>query len=333
MGKKMTASAGHTVIGPPDDAQSLYYRMLPFLEWMRVQNYSEETVILWEKYLRYFIQWCDERSVRQPAEVTRALLERYQRFMYLYRKKDGGPLSPRSQGMRIVPIKAWFSWMVKRHWLLANVAADLELPRKEQRLPKYILSVEESERVLNMADVSHARGMRDRAILETLYSTGMRRAELVKLHVHDIDYERGVVTIRQGKGKKDRVVPIGARALSWIEKYRDDARPEWVTLDDDGTLFLTHRGVGFVKGSLGPLVRDYIEAAQVGKRGSCHFFRHTMATLMIENGADVSFVQSMLGHADLKSTQVYTHIAIRKLKEVHSATHPARLTRRLKKRG
>ncbi|CAE6789149.1 site-specific tyrosine recombinase XerC [Paraburkholderia domus] len=324
---KMTSRAPLPVIGPAGDAQSLYYRMLPFLEWMRVQNYSEETVTLWEKYLRYFIQWCDERSVTQPAEVTRALLERYQRHMYLYRKRDGGPLTARSQGMRIVPVRAWFSWMVKRHWLLSNVAADLELPRKEQRLPKYILSAQESERVINMADVSHARGIRDRAMLETLYSTGMRRFELAGLHVHDIDHEGGTVTIRQGKGKKDRVVPIGERALSWLVKYRDEARPEWVRLDDDGTLFLTHRGHGFSKDSLGHLVRRYIESAGIGKRGSCHLFRHTMATLMIENGADVSFVQSMLGHADLKSTQVYTHIAIRKLKEVHAATHPARSTR------
>ena len=104
-----------------------------------------------------------------------------------------------------------------------------------------------------------------------------------------------------------------------------------ISIDDDGTLFLTHRGCGFVKDSLGHVVRRYIDAADIGKRGSCHLFRHTMATLMIENGADVSFVQSMLGHVNLSSTQVYTHIAIRKLKEVHSATHPAQLTRRLKK--
>lgn len=331
MRKNLTPRAPLPVIGPADDPHSLYYRMQPFLEWMRVQNYSEETVILWEKYLRYFIQWCDERGVTRPVEVTRALLERYQRHLYLYRKRDGAPLTARTQGMRIVPVRAWFSWMVRRHWLLSNVTADLDMPRKEQRLPKYILNARESERVMNMADVSQPRGIRDRAMLETLYSTGMRRFELAGLHVHDVDHEGGTVTIRQGKGKKDRVVPIGERALSWLEKYRDEVRPGWVRLDDDGTLFLTHRGQGFAKDSLGHLVRRYIEAAGIGKRGSCHLFRHTMATLMIENGADVSFVQSMLGHADLKSTQVYTHIAIRKLKEVHAATHPARLTRRLKK--
>lgn len=331
MRKRNLPRAPLPVIGPADDPQSLYYRMLPFLEWMRVRNYSEETVILWEKYLRYFIQWCDERGVARPVEVTRALLERYQRHLYLYRKRDGAPLTARTQGMRLVPVRAWFSWMVRRHWLLSNVTADLDMPRKEQRLPKYILNAQESERVLNMADVSQPRGIRDRAMLETLYSTGMRRFELAGLHVHDVDHDGGTVTIRQGKGKKDRVVPIGERALSWLEKYRDEVRPAWVRLDDDGTLFLTHRGQGFVKESLGHLVRRYIEAAGIGKRGSCHLFRHTMATLMIENGADVSFVQSMLGHADLKSTQVYTHIAIRRLKEVHAATHPARLRRRLKK--
>src|SRR5471030_3341592 len=132
---------------------------------------------------------------------------------------------------------------------------------------------------------------------------------------------------RQGKGKKDRMIPIGERALAWITKYRDDVRPHFVLGQDDGTLFLTQQGEGFSPNRLTQLVREHIEKANIGKRGSCHLFRHAMATLMLENGADVRFIQAMLGHADIKTTQVYTRVSIRALKDIHTATHPVRLTR------
>jgi integrase/recombinase XerD len=328
MRKRLTPRAPLPVIGPPDDAQSLYHQMRPFLEWLRVRNYSEETVVHRETHLRGFIAWCDERGVSRPQEVTRPILERYQRYLFLYRKANGEALSGRSQHMRLVPVKLWFRWLVKQNRILSNPAADIDMPRVEKRLPKHILSAEEAERVLNVPDVSSALGIRDRAILETFYSTGIRRAELVNLHVHDIDPDRGTVMIREGKGKRDRLIPIGARALAWIRKYLDDVRPQLSLADDEGVLFLAVTGESIGTRSMGLMVSEYIKRSGVNKSGSCHLFRHTMATLMLENGADVRFVQVMLGHAQLTSTQIYTQVAIRALKEIHTATHPARLERR-----
>ena len=152
-------------------------------------------------------------------------------------------------------------------------------------------------------------GLRDRAILETLYSTGMRRLELIGLSCYDLDRERGTVMIRQGKGKKDRMIPIGERALAWIDQYLESARPDLVVGQDDGTLFLTNAGEAFTPDRLTQMVRDYVDAADIGKRGSCHLFRHTMATLMLENGADIRFIQAMLGHAELSTTQIYTQVS------------------------
>lgn len=197
----------------------------------------------------------------------------------------------------------------------------------EQRLPKHILSSDEAERILNVPDTQTPTGIRDRAMLETLYSTGMRRMELISLSWSAIDYERGTVMIRQGKGKKDRMIPISERALAWITKYRDDVRPQFAMAQDDGTLFLTQQGEGFSPNRLTQLVREHIEKANIGKRGSCHLFRHTMATLMLENGADIRFIQAMLGHVSLNTTQIYTQVSIRAFKEIHTATHPARLQR------
>jgi integrase/recombinase XerD len=190
-----------------------------------------------------------------------------------------------------------------------------------------VLTVAEVERVLAQPDLDDPLGVRDRSILETFYSTGLRRAELRRLEVFDVDAERGLVMVRQGKGKKDRLVPIGQRALGWIERYRLEVRPSLVVRHDDATLYIGAYGEAMGLDHLTRLAHRYVEAAQLGKQGSCHLFRHTMATLMLENGADVRFIQEMLGHSNLSTTQVYTHVAVGALKQVHTATHPARLER------
>jgi integrase/recombinase XerD len=326
----MSKKGQHTppaIIGPPNDPGSLYHQMLQFLQWMHERNYSHRTADNREVYLRYFILWCDERGLTRPQEITRPILERYQRYMFLYRKKDGQPLSTRSQGGRVTPIRAWFKWLTKTNRILYNPAADLDMPRMEKRLPKHILTADEADRVMNVPDIRNATGLRDRAILETLYSTGIRRMEVIGLGQYDIDYERGTLMVRQGKGKKDRMIPIGDRALAWIQKYRDEVRGQLTQAVDDGTLFLTHAGEPLGPNRLTQMVRDTIDAAQINKRGSCHLFRHTMATLMLENGADIRFIQAMLGHSELKTTQIYTQVSIVKLKEIHTLTHPARLAR------
>jgi integrase/recombinase XerD len=311
------------VVGDPSDPRGMAVMLSRFLEWMRVQNYSERTVGNRQLYLGYFIEWCAARGISQPAEVTKPILERYQRYLFHYRKPNGNPLSFRSQYSRLVPVRAFFKYLARKNYMLYNPASELELPRLEQRLPKHVLSVSEAEQVLSQTDVTEPLGMRDRAILEVLYSTGMRRMELVGLSVYDLDVERGTLMVRQGKGKKDRMVPIGERAVAWVDKYLSEVRPSLTLAADDGTLFLTNLGEAFTANRLTQLVRNYVDAAQIGKRGACHLFRHTMATLMLEGGADIRFIQQMLGHADLSTTQIYTQVSIRKLKQIHAATHPA----------
>lgn len=160
-------------------------------------------------------------------------------------------------------------------------------------------------------------------MLEILYSTGIRRTELLRLKIDDLDRERGVFAIREGKGKRDRTVPIGERALIWVDQYLSRVRPTMVTEPDSGLVFLTSTGVSFTPNHLSWLVRQYLRAANIAKGGACHVFRHTMATHMLEGGADTRYIQEMLGHARLDTTQIYTHVSIRKLKQVHTRTHPS----------
>ena len=293
-------------------------------EWMRVKNYSEETIEGRRMILKYFSQWCEERGITRPQEVTRPVLERYQRYLYHYRSKKGNRLTSRSQQIRLTAVRMFFSWLSRYKHILYNPASELELPRSEYHLPKSILTLEEVEQVMNQVDLNGPMGLRDRAILEALYSTGMRRKELCNLKKQDINLDRGLVMIRQGKYNKDRMIPIGDRAIAWIDKYLYDSR-SFIVFDpdnDDDTLFLTRDGQPLRPKHLTRLTHQYITSANIGKEGSCHIFRHTMATLMLEGGADSRFIQQMLGHARLDTTQIYTRVAVTKLKEIHSRTHP-----------
>jgi integrase/recombinase XerD len=197
------------------------------------------------------------------------------------------------------------------------------LPKVEKRLPRPALTAAEAELVLAQPDLSTPAGVRDRAMLEVLYSTGIRRIELAGLAVFDIDHDRHTLLVRQGKGRKDRLIPIGERALVWIDRYHAEARPQWAREPDNGVLFLTANGDGFSLDRLTQLARHYVTMSGVAKQGACHLFRHTLATLMLEGGADLRYVQQMLGHADISTTQIYTHVSIRHLQAIHTATHPA----------
>jgi integrase/recombinase XerD len=210
----------------------------------------------------------------------------------------------------------------------------LELPKEEHRLPANYLSEIEVELLLNQTDVKTPLGIRDRAILETLYSSAIRRNELLNLSVYDVDRNRRLLTIRQGKGKRDRVVPIGVRALEWLEKYIVDVRP-WLMeghgrrrgikeVEPTTKIILHNTGAEMHPTYLSILVRGYLNAAGIKKSGSCHMLRHTTATLMLENGADIRSLQTLLGHASLNTTQIYTHITIDRLRAVHDATHLAK---------
>jgi len=293
-----------------------------YLTWVKERNYSEATLRFREEVLGYFMIWCNERALDVPQTITRHLLERYQRHVFLHRKTNGEPLAARTQWQRLSVVRIFFRWLTRQNYIEHNPAADLELPRLGKRLPKQILSAREAEMVLAVPDISTPQGIRDRAILETFYSTGIRRLELINLKIKNLDTERGTIMVRQGKGKKDRLLPIGERALEWVIAYRDKVRP--TLREGEDILFLNNKGKAFTVKQMSDLVRDRIDAAEIGKRGSCHLFRHTMATLMLDHGADIRYVQEMLGHSSIESTQVYTKVSISRLKEVHAQTHPAK---------
>ena len=304
-----------------EDPFSLRPKARQFLDWLRVSNYRPSSVYHRGQQLRLFILWCEDRDLHYPQDITTPILERYQKHLYHHQKADGGRLSVSSQEGRLAALRLFFQWLVKQGILLYNPAANLESPKRSQRLPRQVLSLAQVNQILNLPDVSNPLELRDKAILETFYSTGLRLRELNFLKLEDLAMSQGTLRVRQGKGDKERVIPIGKRALGWIERYLDQARPLFVREPDLGYVFLTHRGKHFNPAALSFRIRRYVREIGINE-GSCHLFRHTMATLMLESGADIRYVQQMLGHVKLETTQVYTHLSIGKLKEVHSKTHP-----------
>lgn len=314
-----------------DEPNGIYAWMRRYLESLRVRNYSDRTIINREKYIERFLFWSEGRGITRPVQVTKPVLDRYQRHLFHLRKADGKPLAFRAQESHLVALRGYFSWLTKQNILLSNPASDLELPRQEKKLPRDILTLEEVQLILDQPDIDSPFGLRDRAILEVLFSTGIRRGEAVRLGIMDVDQSRGTMRV-QGKGKRERTVPIGEQALVWLDKYLLESRPKILTLPDDGAMFLTHFGERFAIESFTHVVKRHIVAAGIEKLGSCHLFRHTAATLMLEGGADIRYIQEMLGHVCLGTTEIYTRVSILQLKKVHDATHPsARIHRPLKK--
>jgi integrase/recombinase XerD len=294
-----------------------------WLESLRARNYAEGSLHVALDGLKTFMQWAQERDVTRAGEVTRPMLETYQRWMSRCESRSGKRLSWSTQSHRIAALRQWFRWLARQNVIVHNPASELELPRQEKRLPVAGLSGEEVARLMAVPDVSDPLGLRNRSILELFYATGLRRAELCHLECSDVNPERGTVTIRLGKGRKDRVVPLGAGAGRWIERYLREVRPRLVVQTAEPALFLTGMGGPFSPDVLSRQVAKWLKQAGLGQRGSCHLLRHTCATHMLEGGADIRFIQQLLGHENLETTALYTEVTIRQLIEVHTRCHPS----------
>jgi integrase/recombinase XerD len=185
-----------------------------------------------------FLTWCRERGIDEVVEITESSVEGFRRYLFHYRNaRSGKALKFCTQSSYLSAVRHWLDWLCNENWLRSNPAEHIELPKEEQRLPASHLTLSEVESLINAPDLTAGVGLRDRAILETFYSTGMRRSELANLQQYDLDAERRLITIRQGKGRKDRVVPLGKRALDWITKYQSDVRPKLLDEPTDSDTF------------------------------------------------------------------------------------------------
>lgn len=284
--------------------------------------YSPRTLEMHRWSLKTFLGWCHERELQRPDEITRPMLESYQRWLFRYRKKDGKPLGVSTQRNRLGAMQRFFGWLCRENILSANPAADLELPRKPAKVLPKALSKDEITKLFAVPDTGDVLGLRDRCMLEVLYSCALRRTELTSIDIEDLDLGRSVLSVRKGKGGKGRTVPLGTRAVHWLERYLEKSRPRLELDNGEHALFISGYGTRLNPNYVGNWVKRTMKAAGIEKLGSCHLLRHTCATHMHDNGAGIRFIQQLLGHARLDTTQIYTEVSIVQLLEVHARTHP-----------
>lgn len=284
-------------------------------------RHAARTVPAYLADVRVFIAWLEEKRVAFTDVRTQDLLA-YQTDLYAARKKDGRPYSTSIQTNRITAVKSFFRFLYKRGYMLHDPAAAVEYPRAELRLPRSILTRQEARKLVEAPDTKSPAGLRDRAILETLYATGIRVSELKKLTLQDVDTEERVLRVVLGKGGKDRNVPLTRAAATAIEAYLLNARPKMRGARHSALLFLAPRGGVLHASTANDIVHAWAKRAAIKRTVTCHTFRHSVATHLLKGGADIRHIQALLGHASLAATERYTRVEVSDLMEVIRRAHP-----------
>jgi integrase/recombinase XerD len=294
-------------------SEAAEHHLHEFLAHLAVErNLSPRTVESYRRDLLQFTAWLEEQSIGL-AEVERATLR-----TYLGSRRDHG-LSARSAARALSALRGFFRFLVNTQVQTADPTANLRSPSLWQTVP-HVLTTEEIDSLLASPDTSTTLGLRDRAMFETLYATGLRVSELVGLTLERVRLDPGYLRVI-GKGRKERLVPLGESAVSWIDDYREHARPG-LNKHRLSELFLNHRGGPLTRQGFWKILRGHALKAEISSPLSPHIVRHSFATHLVENGADLRAVQMMLGHASLTTTELYTHVARERLRRLYDEKHP-----------
>lgn len=287
---------------------------LEYTAHLSMRAYAPEVVTRTRRRLSVFTAWAQARGVTVPASLTREHAQAFARWLESQSGRGGTPLPPRSQRGRLEALQGFCSWLERGGHLVIDPAADVILPRMPRDLPRLLLTQLQVEQMLAQPDTSTPDGLRNRAILEVFYSTGVRRAELASLRLADVQPRIGAVHVVNGKGRKDRVVPIGTRALYWLDRYLRDGRPAYLERchsdEAEDFIWLGKWGSPLTAAKMDVVVRPYLTAIgiPVGS-GACHLLRHAFASHLLAAGADVVAIAAMLGHADLQTAPTYMHVS------------------------
>ena len=293
-----------------------------YREHLTILNYSLNTVKGHVFYLNRFFRYLREMGIEEIAAVTKDASRDYQTHLYEEINFKGQPNSVSYQNSNLKAVKSFFRFLCENNYIVSDPSKDISYAKTPKRLPRSILTQGEMKKLIHAPNTKTVIGYRDRTILEVLYSTGIRKEEINNLLLVDVDYNDGFIRVNAGKGRKDRVVPLGKIACRYLENYIKGVRPELIKDPYNNHLFLSLKGNKLSKNMVWEIVKGYTKKAKLKKTVSPHTFRHTCATLMLRNKANIRHIQELLGHASLDSTQIYASVSITDLKEVHSKCHP-----------
>jgi integrase/recombinase XerD len=290
-----------------------------FTEHLKVLNRTPATIDSYCDNVRCYL----ESLGKDIKAVTASDMEGYVSGLFAYRDKENKKYATNTVIVKVRALKRFFEFLETKNIIFINPMERILEPQKEKRLPRAILTTREVQKILEQPNLGTPTGIRDRTVLELFYSTGIRLNELVSLTVYDADLQGGLLRINQGKGRKDRVVPMGRHAVRFLREYIAKVRSRYSKKNPrDRSLLVDYHGKQVSKEVVTILVRSYARKAGIGKKVSAHTFRHTFATELIKNGADIVAVQKMLGHVDIKTTQGYIRALGLDLKKAHTKSHP-----------
>lgn len=291
-----------------------------FTEWLSVRRRSSSDRDQYGPHLLYWIKFLEAEGIGFK-EATPETFNRYQAWLLNYTSRFNRPLGINTQLNILSAVKVFYRFLHESGHLLHNPAANLRLPRERKKLPTDILTAAEARRLLKQPDPDTVSGFRDRTMLEVLYSCGLRIGELRRLKEEDFDSFNRTLTVREGKGGKDRVVPLGETACRYLGEYLAQVRP-LLLKKPTGVLFLNRFGGMFGVSGLCKKLKGYAKAAGIEKAITVHSFRHTLATSMLARGAELRHIQAILGHEHLRTTERYTRIVKTELRRIQAKHHP-----------
>lgn len=293
-----------------------------YLRWLKVRNLSAYTIKGADFMLTKFFDYLESRDIAAADRITAQVMYDYQIELYQSLDRKGRPYGISYQNQLLSAARQFVKFLYQRDYITGDPGRDLVYAKEPKRLPAGVLTVAEARKIITAPNSKSVLGYRDRTILEVLYSSGIRKRELNNLKVADVDYHDGFLRIDQGKGRKDRIVPIGKICCRYLENYIKSVRGELIKDPYNHHLFLSVRGNRLSKNLVWELVKKYAQKAKIKKNVYPHTFRHTCATAMLKNKADLNSIRKLLGHESLNTTCVYTHLSISDLKAVHQRCHP-----------
>ena len=293
-----------------------------FAEHLALEGRTEATIRSYRYAAAAFLHFCADRGLCEIHELGRDDVLAYQVHLHRKRKPDGNPLALVSQNREMAAALVFCKFLKRNRYLVTDPGAEVRLMKVPRRLLPVLLEEDEVLRLFAAPDTSTPLGIRDRAIMEVLYSSALRNFELRSLEVGDADLKRLEIRVQNGKGRKPRVVPLGEPAAAWVEEYLRHGRTLLLKGRDPGFLFLAHHGGELTGEALGDLVRKHALAAGLSTRVTPHLLRHCCATHMLRRRAGLRHLQELLGHSSAETTQVYTKVEITDLREVHQRCHP-----------
>ena len=264
--------------------------------------------------LKIFAEWLGNSRTRSLIDAEHSDL-----LGYLANRYQGN-IKPRSAARLLSSLKRFYRYLHREGRISIDPSLEIDAPKLPRGLPG-VLTEDDVQALIMAPDVRTARGVRDRAMLETLYASGLRVSELVSLSVAQLNRNAGVLRVL-GKGAKERLVPVGEEALDWLHRYLSDARPALLGARNSDALFVTSRAQAMTRQAFWNLIKRYAATAGIRKKVSPHTLRHAFATHLLNHGADLRAVQMLLGHTDISTTQIYTHVARERLKDLHAKHHP-----------